>query len=253
MSKKKTQGEFLLQAKAKHGNTYDYSKTQYVNNFTYLTVTCREHGDFKIKPNNHLKGDGCPICRYRKLKRPVCGFGINDLDDITTNDLAYQHWRGMIKRCYDERMLMKSPQYRGCSVCEEWRYFSNFKRWFSQHYVDGWALDKDVMIKGNRVYSPETCCCIPITINSVFASLKSRNKGLPLGVCYVGRLNKYRVDMAKDGKQLYFGLFDTKEEAFRIYKEQKEKHLKELADRYKEELAPVVYDAIYGYEVEIID
>ena len=49
----------------------------------------------------------------------------------------------MIKRCYDERMLMKSPQYRGCSVCEEWRYFSNFKRWFSQHYVDGWALDKE--------------------------------------------------------------------------------------------------------------
>lgn len=253
MCRKKTHEEFMVQAVAKHGGRYDYSKTKYVNALTYLTVTCREHGDFQIKPNNHLKGDGCPICRYRKLKKPLYGFGINDLDDITTKDAAYQHWRGMIKRCYDEESLKKSPCYRGCWVCEEWRYLSNFKRWFSENYVDGWAIDKDILMKGNRCYSPETCAFVPQAINSLFAGLKSKKDDLPLGVSYSKRLRKYRVDLTRDEEDLYFGLFTDVEKAFAVYKEAKEKHIRELADRYKDRLNPKVYEVMYNYSVEITD
>lgn len=253
MCKKKTHEEFMAQAIAKHGDTYDYRKTQYVNALTYLTVTCKEHGDFQIKPNNHLKGDGCHICRYRKLKHTLYGFGINDLDDITTNEPSYLHWREMIKRCYDEKRLKKHPNYIGCTVCEEWRYFSNFKKWFDDNYVEGWALDKDILVKGNRHYSPQTCAFVPQVINSLFASLKSRRYGLPLGVHYSKRLRKYRVDITKDGKKIYLGLFTDVEEAFLVYKMEKEKHIKELADKYKDLLEESVYETMYNYSVEITD
>ena len=253
MCRRKTHEEFMTQALAKHGERYDYSKTVYVNALTYITITCREHGDFQIKPNNHLKGDGCPICRYRKAKKRLYGFGINDLDDITTKDAAYQHWRGMIKRCYDEDSLKKSPCYRGCSVCEQWRYLSNFKKWFNEHYVEGWAIDKDILIKGNRVYSPTTCCFVPYAINSMFASLKKRSENLPLGVHYSKRLRKYRVDISKEKEKIYLGLFTNIEMAFAVYKEAKEKHIKELADRYKDRLSPHVYEVMCNYKVEMTD
>lgn len=253
MCRKKTHEEFMEQAIAKHEGRYDYSKTMYVNALTYVTVTCREHGDFQVMPNNHLKGDGCPICRYRKKKKPLYGFGVNDLDDITTNDTAYRLWRGIIKRCYDESTQEKNPQYKGCWVCDEWRYLSNFKRWFNENYIEDWAIDKDILIKGNRCYSPATCCFVPPAINSVFASLKSRNTSLPLGVSYSKRLHKYRVDLTRDGNDLYFGLFTDIERAFAVYKEAKEKHIRELADRYKDKLNPRVYKVMYNYSVEIDD
>lgn len=253
MCTKKTNEEFLLQAIAKHGNNYDYTKTEYINALTKVIVTCREHGDFLIKPNNHLKGDGCPICRYRKIKHKVCGFGINDLDDITTNDCAYHLWRDIIKRCYDEKTLIRRPQYNGCSVCEEWRHFSNFKKWFEEKYIVGFAIDKDILVKGNKVYSPETCCFVPTVINTAFATLKSRQESLPLGVHYSKRLKKYKAEISKDRQKFYLGLFDNMQDAFQVYKVEKEKHLKELADRYKDVIEDKVYNTLYSYEVSIND
>lgn len=56
--------EFIAEAKEVHGNTYSYDKTVYTNSVTKLTITCREHGDFTMKPDNHKRrGQGCPSCR----------------------------------------------------------------------------------------------------------------------------------------------------------------------------------------------
>lgn len=54
---------FLGKAKKVHGDRYDYSKTQYIDWITKLTITCRVHGDFKIKPYDHWRGRGCPKCK----------------------------------------------------------------------------------------------------------------------------------------------------------------------------------------------
>ena len=59
--------EFILKAKQKHGNLYDYEKVKYANAKTKVCVTCREHGDFYVTPNNHLRGKGCPVCGRKKI------------------------------------------------------------------------------------------------------------------------------------------------------------------------------------------
>lgn len=57
-----TQEQFLNKAAQIHGDTYDYSKTQYVTAMQKVTITCKKHGDFQQTPNKHLNGQGCPSC-----------------------------------------------------------------------------------------------------------------------------------------------------------------------------------------------
>ena len=54
--------EFIRKSKLIHGNKYDYSKVDYVNNRVKVIITCPEHGDFIQKPLDHLHGSGCPEC-----------------------------------------------------------------------------------------------------------------------------------------------------------------------------------------------
>lgn len=61
-----TTEEFIQKAKAIHGDKYDYSKVEYVNNRTNVTIICPMHGEFQQTPANHLKGQGCPACGRKK-------------------------------------------------------------------------------------------------------------------------------------------------------------------------------------------
>lgn len=53
---------FIYLARQIHGDKYDYSKVKYVNNKSKVIIICKQHGEFKQSPNNHLQGDGCPEC-----------------------------------------------------------------------------------------------------------------------------------------------------------------------------------------------
>ena len=65
---KHTTEEFIKLAKKVHGNKYDYHKVEYTNNSTKVCIICPEHGEFWMKPNSHLNGQGCPICKYSRLE-----------------------------------------------------------------------------------------------------------------------------------------------------------------------------------------
>ena len=160
-------------------------------------------------------------------------------------------WSKILERCYDEKALIKHPTYRICSVDEHWHNFQNFAPWFEENYnpetMQGWQLDKDILTKGNKIYSPETCCFVPAEINTLF-SLNNINRGdLPIGVQKEG--NKYRAAMSDN----YIGSFDTIEEAFQAYKREKEKLIKDLADKWRSLIGERVYWALYNYQVEITD
>ena len=58
---------FVDKAKIIHNDRYDYSKVQYVNAHTKVCIICPEHGEFWQTPNNHLNGNGCPLCKNRKI------------------------------------------------------------------------------------------------------------------------------------------------------------------------------------------
>lgn len=63
--------DFINKAIKVHGDKYDYSKVNYINNKTDVLITCKEHGDFYQSPHNHLQGKGCPFCKESHLENVV--------------------------------------------------------------------------------------------------------------------------------------------------------------------------------------
>lgn len=84
-------------------------------------------------------------------------------------------WRSMIQRCYSDNLHKKHPTYKDCIVCDDWLNFQNFAKWHEEnHPNDGkeYHLDKDIKIKGNKVYSPDTCLFVSPFENIAEASMK---------------------------------------------------------------------------------
>lgn len=167
----------------------------------------------------------------------------------------YELWLSILSRCYDEKVQQKHPTYKGCSISEEWYNFQNFAKWMDKNYnpetMKGFHLDKDILIKGNKIYSAETCCFVPNEINSLFTNNKVNRGYLPIGVSKLNK--KFRVVINKGKKRIHVGLFINVEEAFQAYKTAKEQYIKEVADKWKDQIDPRVYQAMYDYKVEITD
>ena len=165
----------------------------------------------------------------------------------------YDTWHRMLQRCYDENYQDTRPTYIGCTVCEEWHNFQNFAKWYDENFYEiedhRMELDKDILFKGNKVYSPETCVFVPNRINSLFIKSNAKRGDYPIGVSYDNKNNKYMAS----GKNVYLGYYNTVKEAFNTYKEYKEKLIKQIANQYKNIIPQKLYDAMYSYEVEITD
>ena len=170
-------------------------------------------------------------------------------------------WYAMLERCYDPKHQERYPTYKGCTVEDYLLNFQNMGEWIENNYYEihgeTMCLDKDILHKRNKIYSRETCIFVPERINSLFVkSDKSRGKD-PIGVTpnlsgnYQARCNNGY------GKSIYLGTYSTKEEAFRVYKECKEKVIKEVIDSYEGIIPEVFYsrlkEAMYNYKVEITD
>ena len=109
---------------------------------------------------------------------------------------VYKTWSNMLKRCYDPKLHKKRPTYKDCEVSEELHNFQNFAKWYEDNYyeVEGerMCLDKDILVKGNKIYSPETCIFVPNTINLLFTkSDKARGKSVIGTHCCIN--GKYQV------------------------------------------------------------
>ena len=270
MAKKKTLDEVKLSFRKVWGDRFNYdliTEENYVNATTKVPVICKEHGLFEITPSHHANGVGCRSCQYKKLhetplyvnRKKVMGVGLFDVKyTCNANESikkASKLWRGMLMRCYDNSFLDTHISYKGCSVCDEWLRFSNFKEWFDKNYVEGYALDKDILIKGNKTYSPKTCCFVPQRINSLILNHKNGRGKYPIGVRKGCGANSYTALYTRDGKSVVIGTFYSVEEAFYAYKKEKEAHIQEIATRYYNDgkITEKVYKALMNYKVEITD
>ena len=154
--------------------------------------------------------------------------------------------------------MKSNPTYQGCYVCSEWLVFSNFEKWFKENYKDGYELDKDLLSgKENKVYSPETCCFLPPRINKLLLTNKGRRRNI-IGSCKKGdKWESFFSALNKDGKKtrVHIGYFDSPQESFAAYKQEKEAYIKQLAQEYYDnnEITERVYKALMNYEVEITD
>lgn len=170
---------------------------------------------------------------------------------------AYYVWLGMFARCYSKNEQVKCPSYIGCSVDERWHNFQVFAKWYEDNwkpYMDkSWQLDKDILFKGNKIYSPETCCFVPNVLNSLLSKSKATRGNLPIGVVYTSSKEIFGAVMMKYDKKYYIGHYKSIEEAFQAYKKEKELHIKKLTNEWEDKLEPRVYQALINYQVEITD
>lgn len=169
-------------------------------------------------------------------------------------------WAGMNQRCGNKSG--RAPAYT--DVTNEFTSYEEFAVWAAGQIgfdMDGWEIDKDVLIKGNRVYGPNTCIFLPVELNVLFVGslAYSRRGAYPVGVTRFVQANgtvQFRAQMVRteDGKRVrYLGSFRTPEEAFQCYKKAKEARVRELAEQYKDKIDPRAYEALMKWEVEITD
>lgn len=197
----------------------------------------------------------------------VYGVGyIGDFEKVLPNGVyptdtkAYDMWVRMLERSCSKNYTEKHPTYKDVSLCEEWKCFTTFYSWFEDNYYElpntRMELDKDIIIKGNKLYSPETCVVVTQDINCLFTKRQNHRGDYPIGVSYNSREDKYSASCSNpfgNGRQDFLGNHNTIDKAFKTYKKHKEMIIKQVADYYKGRIPNKLYEALYRYKVEITD
>ena len=205
------------------------------------------------------------VIRKGEVKDPyspsVFGVGLlgtkypSTINGVQTKE--YEIWCSMLKRCYNDTYQKKNPTYIGCKVSDKFKSYEYFYEWCHKQIGfgnEGWQLDKDLLIKGNKIYSENTCVFIPREINSLLVkSAASRGEYL-IGVCWCKRDKAFVAQVSQSkGKRERLGYFNTEIEAFNAYKVAKESFIKEQANKYKSQIDDRAYEALMNYTVEITD
>ena len=169
----------------------------------------------------------------------------------------YELWKNMLERCYSDTYKKKYPTYKDCEASENFKSFEYFYEWCNKQIGfgnQGWHLDKDLLTKGNKVYSEDSCVFIPNEINLLLIKCTASRGEHLIGVCWHKTKKAFvaRVSMSK-GKREYLGCFKTEIEAFNAYKQAKESFIKEQANKWKSHIDQRAYNALMNYEVGIDD
>lgn len=188
----------------------------------------------------------------------IYGVGVNDFTYAAKIEgkmvKQYTLWVSMLERCYNDKFQKKHPTYIGCTASYNFKHYTYFFEWCQNQIgfgTTGSTLDKDLIIKDNKIYSEDSCIFLPQQLNKLVTKRQLYRGLLPIGVTKSG--NNYKVRCNVNGSENYLGVFSTVESAFQTYKTFKEAHIKELAEKYKDTIDPRAYQALMNYEVDIND
>ena len=202
------------------------------------------------------------------MKKLVFGVGVNDLpyrtqvwEELPKNGGKrvqklvfrcpyYAVWTSMLRRCYSEKYLERNQSYVGTSVCSEWLYATAFKEWMDKQDWSGKCLDKDIIVPGNKLYSPETCAFVLKATNSFVTASDAIRGDYPVGVCLFKPTGKYKAQCENPftREKEHLGLFSTPEEAHEAWRKRKHELAQLVAAR---ESDPRVVEALkkwYSFE-----
>jgi len=148
----------------------------------------------------------------------------------------------MIERCYSLKFHIKHPTYKDAIVHKEWHSFMNFREWMASQDWKDKELDKDILFPGNKLYSKDTCVFVDENINTLLLDCGASRGKYPIGVCLNKQSAKYESQVSVDGEKKHLGLFNTIEEASKVYRITKSKiildKVKDIEDvKLKEALA----------------
>ncbi len=185
-------------------------------------------------------------------------------DGKSVDTWEYHKWEAMLRRCFDDKLKERQPTYKDVTCCERWLCFVNFLEDFEilkQEY--NWSkdeklqLDKDILHRGNKIYSLENCVLVPNWINTLFVKTDASRGAYPIGVSYDKHNKKYQTHCSIDRKLTRLGLYNTIEEAFNAYKQAKEQEIKRIANDCVSKgfmsKDSRLYKAMINYKVEIAD
>lgn len=185
-------------------------------------------------------------------RKPRCYF---DERGNKKNKHEYDVWLAMLNRCNNERLRHKNPSYKDCEIDEFFMCYENFYEWCNSQigFSELFQLDKDLLVKGNKIYSPKNCVFVPNAINTAITNRSDLRGKYLIGVSYEKGRKKFVSRMSYFGKVKTLGRYETELEAFNAYKAAKEAYLKELAEIWKSKIDPRAYNALINYQVEITD
>lgn len=197
--------------------------------------------------------------------KKLYGIGVNDVDykigtclmvdgkkKCITTCPFYKVWQQMLRRCYDKKRLEAYPSYIGCSVVEEWFSLSTFKAWMEQQDWQGKQLDKDLLVRGNKEYGPDTCLFVAVKVNTFITENKASKGDHPVGVCWSKNEKKFvaTCNETSTGKIKNLGYFTDPQEAHQAWLTFKLEQAKILASEQTDErVAKALIDRYENYNL----
>ena len=185
-------------------------------------------------------------------------------DGKNVHTWEYDRWQKMLQRCFDNKLKEKYPTYKDVTCCERWLCYANFledlevlKQEYNWNKDEKLNLDKDILHKGNKIYSLENCVLVPSWINLLFIKNNVSRGDYPIGVSYDKQNKKYQTHCNVNGKLISLGLYSTIKEAFNAYKQAKEQEIKRIAEECVSKgyitQESRLYNSMMGYQVKIDD
>jgi len=180
------------------------------------------------------------------------GVGVYPISNNGGKSLAYVKWHGMLSRVYDgnnDKTKLATACYDGVCVSEYWHNFQNFAEWFYREHgkytcKDVLCLDKDLLGKGTKVYSKDTCCFLPYCLNIAIQ--------VGYSVHYDARRRTFRPRVSMKGVTPYLGDFKHEDEAREAYFNAKNKHISSLAESYRGSIPDNVLQALLNFNTKEI-
>ena len=244
-------------------------KTFNSNNFGKFTVIKYEHstkvhiqfeatGGINVADMSHVRS-GSVADLLAKTTYDIGYIGYNYDCKCKDSKKLFKIWSGLVQRCFDPLWKTRHKCYELTTCSEDFLCAANFITWsksqIGYNSIDEsgkpFALDKDILLKGNTVYSPDTCVFVPREINNLILSNRKVRGNLPIGV--TSAEVRFRARVSINNKEVALGVFETSNEAFQAYKEAKERHIKEVANKWKDRIDQRVYYALMKYEIDITD
>jgi len=183
-----------------------------------------------------------------KRNLPIKGVALNDADYMISRTSVvdgkkkvvwvcpfYAKWIGMLERALGLAHKAAHPAYEDVGVCDEWLKFSNFKAWMETQVWHNLNLDKDILVPGNKVYSPDLCCFVDTSLNMLLHRTQAIGP-YPLGVIKTSGRNSYTaVCSGRSGhKTVDIIRKKTPEEAHAVWQATKIRIIQERINKYRD-------------------
>ena len=228
------------------------------DNVCNIIVEFQDKYKAKVHSNYQCFRNGCIKNPYHPFVYNVGMIGNkypSRINKVMTKE--YRTWCRVLKRCFDDKYKNEHYTYED-ATCNEWLLFENFYEWLHNQENfdkwndnDRWDIDKDIIKKGNKIYSPDLCLLVPHNVNALFVKKDINRGSLPIGVTKHKDKYRARCENQLTGKREHLGLFATPTEAFNAYKNRKENLIKQIAEIefVAGNITKECYNAMLKYEI----